>query len=199
MLFKQKYKNKKHFKKIATKLYACALENTRKDVFYKNCGVPDSFDGRFDLLLLHIFIILHHIMDHEEYEGISQALFDVMFKDMDQTLREIGIGDVGVPKHMKRMMKAFNGRMYNYQVAISPDSVKIEEVEGLKVTSLEEAIARNLYGGRDVDQNHVNEMVAFVTNNIENLETSVDEIADGGISYINKFSDNEEEVEKYVG
>lgn len=194
MLFKQKYKNKKQFKKIATELYACALYNTREEVFYKRCGVPDNFDGRFDLLLLHIFIILHHIMDHDDYEPISQALFDVMFKDMDQTLREMGIGDVGVPKHMKRMMKAFNGRMYNYQVAIAPNSVIIDDVDGLTVANLEEVLARNLYGGKNFNKDAVTEMVVFIYNNIDNDLVSSNDIVSGKMRFANEFSNNINEV-----
>ena len=71
---------------IAQGLYEAALIQTRKPEFYTECGVPDSFDGRFDLLLVNIFILLRHMKDHLEYEEISQALFDATFKNMDQTL-----------------------------------------------------------------------------------------------------------------
>ena len=176
MLFKQKYNTKRHNKKIAKDLYACALENTRKEFFYTEYGVPDNFDGRFDLLLLHVFLILNRIMDHEDYDVVSQMLFDVMFKDMDQTLREIGIGDVGVPKHMKRMMKAFKGRMYNYQVAIAPDSVEIENVEGLIIGSLEDVLKRNIYGGRECEAIHLSKMLAFVHSNLDHASLNVEDI-----------------------
>ena len=169
MLFKQKSTAQKRYAQIAESLYSCALENTRKEVFYTKYGVPDSFDGRFDLLLLHVFLILHRLMPHAEYEVVSQALFDVMFKDMDQTLREIGIGDVGIPKHMKRMMKAFNGRMHNYQMAIAPETLDGQELEGLQTTSLEEALARNLYALQDgEDKAHkefIDKMCSFVRQN----------------------------------
>lgn len=195
MLFKQKYNTKRHNKKIAKDLYACALENTRKEAFYTEYGVPDNFDGRFDLLLLHIFLILHRIMDHDDYEAISQALFDVMFKDMDQTLREMGIGDVGVPKHMKRMMKAFNGRMYNYQVALAPESVEIENVEGLVIANLDDVLARNIYGGRDHDKAHLARMSVFVRSNIDYDKMSVEKIMNGQACFLNDAPDNIGEVE----
>ncbi len=142
----------------AKDLYASALANTRKEIFYRDYGIPDTFDGRFDLLLLHIFIILRRIMGDDNYDELSQDLFDVMFKDMDQTLREMGIGDVGVPKHMKRMMKAFNGRMHAYQSTL---------VEGLEV-----AIARNLYDmdldNKELDKDALNAICAFVHYNLDN-------------------------------
>ena len=154
----------------AKRLYACALDNTRKEIFYTRYKVPDSFDGRFDLLLLHIFIILQRIMEQDNYQELSQCIFDEMFKDMDQTLREMGIGDVGIPKHMKKMMKAFNGRMHNYQMAINPDVLTESKFEGLSKVTLEESISRNLYAMElsddNLDKNALDEICKFVLNNI---------------------------------
>ena len=146
-LFKQKENSKKRHAHVAEGLYVSALDGTRNEIFYTRYGVPDTFDGRYDLLLLHMFIILHSIMDHPDYPRISQALFDTIFKNMDQTLREMGIGDVGVPKHLKRMMKAFNGRMHSYQWAIAPDTISTEGMEDFDFPkSLADALKRNLYG-----------------------------------------------------
>lgn len=156
---------------IAQGLYEAALIQTRKPEFYTECGVPDSFDGRFDLLLVNIFILLRHMKDHLEYEEISQALFDATFKNMDQTLREMGIGDMGIPKHMKRMMKAFNGRMHSYLAAIDPDSLNDVEIEGIKKTTLEEALRRNLFGtveGDDLNANHPAKIAHYIRVNLEN-------------------------------
>ncbi len=98
-LFRQKDKNVE-YDDLVQNFYETALKQTLKKNFYTKYGVPDSFDGRFDLLLLHLFIILRQLQAHENYEEISQALFDCIFKNMDQTLREMGIGDMGIPKHM---------------------------------------------------------------------------------------------------
>ena len=171
-------------------LYEAALLNTRDPVFYAEYGVPDSFDGRFDLLLVHIFIILHVTMDQENYDVFSQALFDRTFQDMDQTLREMGIGDMGVPKHMKRMMKAFNGRMHNYQIALKPEDAALHNLEGLEKTTLEAALKRNLYG-TVCDQSDWNDaylvyMQHFIQNNIEASDSArIDQIMRGEIRYIN--------------
>ena len=154
-LFKQK---NTETQKQALDLYETALLNTRQTVFYETYGVPDTFDGRFDLLLLHIFIQLQRMMGAQAYTEISQALFDRTFQDMDQTLREMGIGDMGVPKHMKRMMNAFNGRMHSYQDALNDD------------TKMAEALSRNLYGTLEetqIDQNKVSNMINFVNRNID--------------------------------
>ncbi|MBL4803263.1 MAG: ubiquinol-cytochrome C chaperone family protein [Alphaproteobacteria bacterium] len=129
------FKKKNPYEQAVHEVYAEALENTRKKEFYTEYGVPDTFDGRFDLLLLHIFMILNRMLKDSPVnaESFNQALFDETFKDMDQTLREMGIGDMGVPKHMRKMMKAFNGRMHGYQYAI-------------KENTLSFALKNNLYG-----------------------------------------------------
>lgn len=145
-LFKQKRQGVADVRETARHLYGLALGQVQKVFFYEKCGVPDTFDGRFDLLLLHIFIILHRLIGKSGHEGLSQALFDVMFRDMDQTLREMGIGDMGVPKHMRKMMKAFNGRMHAYELAIEPQRLEGLKIEGIEVGSLAQVLMRNLYG-----------------------------------------------------
>lgn len=128
------FKRKNPYEGAARMLYAQALVQTRKPEFYNKYGVPDSFDGRFDLLLLHIFLLVDRMLAEPQVgPEFNQALFDVTFADMDQTLREMGIGDMGIPKHMRRMMKAFNGRMHAYKEAQEQGAV-------------EEALSKNLYG-----------------------------------------------------
>ncbi len=144
-LFRPKNDDTKNMALQARDLYAAALSQTRQEIFYRDCGVPDTFDGRFDLLLLHLFMILSPMAEKPEYKALSQAVFDTAFKDMDQTLRERGIGDMGVPKHMRRMMMAFNGRMHAYQAAIAPETLQSVKIDGLKQSSLAEALMRNLY------------------------------------------------------
>lgn len=133
MLSMVKFKNP--YAQAAKMVYAEILLQVRQPYFYQKYGVPDSFDGRFDLMLLHIFLILNRMFEDvpEEAEAFNQALFDATFEDMDQTLREMGIGDMGIPKHMRKMMKAFNGRMHAYR-----DASENNNFEG--------ALVKNLYG-----------------------------------------------------
>lgn len=186
-LFKQKINSKKHRAQVTDDLYAMALDSTTNEIFYTRYGVPDTFDGRFDLLLLHMFIILNAIMDDPDYPKVSQALFDTTFKNMDQTLREMGIGDVGVPKHLKRMMKAFNGRMYSYQWAIAPDSISKDGLEEFDFPeSLSDALKRNLYG-TTCEQERWNDSVLldmekFVRINIETI--TQDSVINGAYKFI---------------
>lgn len=167
-LFKQN-KQEVRNRDAAQHLYESALQSVRSPVFYTEYEVPDSFDGRFDLLLIHLFIILQRLQGREDYQQISQDVFDVTFKNMDQTLREMGIGDMGIPKHMKRMMKAFNGRMHSYQAAIDPSKLDGIDLEGLKITSLEDALRRNLYGTvmDEVSDAAVKKMEDYIRLNLE--------------------------------
>ncbi len=115
----------------ALALYKLALAQTRNAGFYLHGGVPDTFDGRFDLLMLLTHPLFRLLAKDAR---LSQSLYDTMFLNLEQSLRQMGAGDLGVPKHMRRMMKAYNGRMDAYEKA------RIGE------QSWEEAIARNLFG-----------------------------------------------------
>lgn len=129
------FRKKNPYEIAARTLYARLLESVRRPGFYAQLGVPDSFDGRFDLLMLHLFLIIRRLNgEGSSGKEFSQALFDACFADMDQTLREMGIGDMGVPKHMRRMMKGFNGRIQAYDGAFGDAG------------DFSAALRRNLYG-----------------------------------------------------
>lgn len=120
--------------KVARELYAACTLQSRLPHFYSRLAVPDSFDGRFEMTALHTGMIVTELAQRGGDEAkLAQALFDVMFVNMDLACRESGIGDLSVPKHLKRMMKAFKGRSLTYRAAME---------EG----SLRDALARNLYG-----------------------------------------------------
>ena len=154
------FKSKNPYQVAAANVYAALLQKTRVPVFYESYAVPDSFDGRFDLLLLHVFVVIERTLDDggKGAEAFNQALFDETFKDMDQTLREMGIGDMGVPKHMRKMMKAFNGRMHAYK-------------DGLKNHTLQAALEKNLYGTIEVSDDILNKMEQYVLTQLNHLKT----------------------------
>ena len=118
-------------------IYAAIVAQARQPVFYSSLGVPDTMAGRYDMLVLHAFLYMHRLKDaSEEAKGIAQKVFDLMFSDMDRNLREIGIGDLSVPKKIKKMAQVFYGRAKAYDAALD---------EG--ATALAEAVQRNVYGG----------------------------------------------------
>lgn len=152
-----KRKNPEH--EAVRRVYSVLLKQVRKPWFYEQAGVPDSFDGRYDLLLLHVFLVVNRLVEEgPAAREFNQALFDITFADADQTLREMGIGDMGVPKHMRRMMKAFNGRMHAYAQALEDDA-------------LEEALRRNLYGTLEkLDRRHIDSIKAYCLRHIDALQ-----------------------------
>ena len=79
-------------KESAHKLYLKLVGQARRPEFYTSCGVPDTLDGRFDMIVLHAFLLMARLKrDRDEAAPLRQALFDVMFADMDRSLREMGL------------------------------------------------------------------------------------------------------------
>jgi cytochrome b pre-mRNA-processing protein 3 len=115
-------------------LYAQAIRQARAPSFYAGLGVPDTLDGRFDLLVLHVFLLLHRLKrEGKATQQVSQALFDLMFRDMDRSLRELGVSDHSIGKRVKQMLAAFYGRLRAYEEALAEPA------------RLAEALRRNVY------------------------------------------------------
>ena len=115
-------------------LYRAAIAQARQPAFYSLYGVPDTIDGRFDLLLLHVFLIMRRLADADA----RQRLFDLMFADMDRSLREMGAGDMSIGKKIKPMIAAFYGRAQAYETALAAGHQELAT-----------ALARNLCGAAD--------------------------------------------------
>lgn len=120
---------------LSNRLEAGISARSRAPVFYSAFGVADSIDGRFDMLALHAALVLERL-DAAGARDVAQALVDTIFVSFDEGLRQLGAGDVGMSRRMKKMAEAFFGRMQAYRDA--PDQV-----------ALEAAIARNIYRGTD--------------------------------------------------
>jgi cytochrome b pre-mRNA-processing protein 3 len=116
--------------------YRRVVEQSRRPVFFTDYGVPDTLDGRFELICLHAFLYLHRLKSERPQAGrFCQELFDVMFADMDRSLREMGRSDLGVGKEVKRMARGFYGRIRAYEDGLAGED-----------RVLEAALARNLFG-----------------------------------------------------
>jgi cytochrome b pre-mRNA-processing protein 3 len=113
-------------------LYAACVAAARRPVFYAAYGVPDSVDGRFDMLLLHVTLAMLRLSD----AAARQRLFDRLFADMDRSLREMGVGDMRIGKKMKPMLAGFYGRAKAYRAALAEPGDE----------ALAAALTRNLYG-----------------------------------------------------
>lgn len=100
-------------------IYGMIVTQAREPLFYRDFGVIDTVDGRFDLLILHLWIVLRRFRSAEVSANVSQALFDRFCDDMDANLREMGVGDLAVPKRMQAFGEAFYGRSTAYDLALA--------------------------------------------------------------------------------
>ena len=121
-------------------IYGMIVTQAREPLFYQELGVPDTVNGRFDLLLLHLWIVLRRLRQVTGGVELSQALFDHFCADMDANLREMGIGDLAVPKRMQAFGEAFYGRSAAYDLALTDSG-----------EALARALGRNILEGRDIE------------------------------------------------
>jgi cytochrome b pre-mRNA-processing protein 3 len=120
--------------KPAAALYDVIVAAARHPHFFVDLNVPDTLDGRFDLIVLHLYLVLDRLRDVAETE--RQNLIDYFFMDMDRSLREMGVGDLSVGKKVRVMAEAFYGRMLAYQAAVEQGD-----------PALAVALERNVYAG----------------------------------------------------
>ena len=143
---------KSPIKAAVLRLYHAVASQSRRPEFYLEAGVPDTVDGRFDLILLNAFLVMHGLRrSPEKTDEFQQALFDEIFAHMDQSLREMGVGDARLGRQVKAMAEAFYGRVTAYEEGLAG---------GAGV--LEDALRRNLYGTIDVSGTSVASMADYV-------------------------------------
>lgn len=139
--------------------YIALVEQARNQFFYDSMAVPDTLDGRFEMIVLHLFLLQHRLQEDIEVqrtnqkpakwreglassattnphtsEGFSRSLSELFFTDMDRSVRELGVADTGVRYRIKAMAKAYHGRLQAYAASLADDDM------------LRTALARNLYG-----------------------------------------------------
>lgn len=159
---------------VALGLYSSAVVQARRPDLYIDYAVPDSLDGRFDMISLHVFLLLRRLgAEGTAAQPLSQALADLMFDDMDQSLREMGVGDMGVGKRVRRMAEAFYGRVAAYDAALSDEPA-----------ALESALVRNVYRGDAPEAVRVAGLADYVRRQIAVLDAQAfTDLAAGRVSY----------------
>ena len=142
-------------------LYAATGDHARLPCFFQELGVADTFDGRFDVLALHIHLLIRRAgRDEQPGPRFAQFLFEVMIKDLDQGLRLSGIGDIGIGHRVKKMTGAYYGRATAYDAAL--DSGTPGE--------LEQAIRRNVYRESPPDAVVSEQLAAYVSDCANRLD-----------------------------
>ncbi len=160
---------------VASQLYGQVVDQARQPDFYLHHGVPDSVDGRFDMVVLHAFLVLRRLSGlGPAGQAVAQELSDIIFADMDGNLREIGVGDLGVGKKIKAMAKAFFGRLTVYEKALSSD----------EAAELEQALLRNLYGTvPQTPPEHATRMAAYIRRADAALAGQGDDLLAGKVTF----------------
>lgn len=136
MLFLKRLFKTPRFQPEGRELYRRIAAQARLPEFYTGFGVPDTIDGRFEMLCLHAYALFHRLKGQgADADALSQAAYDAMFLDLDGSLRELGVADLGVGRRIKVMTEALNGRIQAFDRALLAG----EE-------ALRDAIRRNVYG-----------------------------------------------------
>lgn len=125
----------------ATRIYGALVAQARAPGFYRDLGVPDTVEGRFEMIALHAFLVLNRLKAARRQgikgaEALGQAVFDLMFADMDRNLREMGTGDLGVAKRVKSLAKGFYGRIAAYDGGLAASDGRLAA-----------ALDRNVFAG----------------------------------------------------
>lgn len=156
-------------------LYGAVVAQARQSAFYTVFKVPDTLDGRFDMIILHSFMVFRRLEETGTAgTNLAQQTFDVLFRDMDQSLREMGVGDLSVPKKIKVMARAFYGRVEAYSEALAHTDEK----------ALENALRRNIYPELDEADAISQKLADYVRSALIRLDSlSFDDIESGDIQF----------------
>ena len=160
MFFK---KNK--YEIISNDIYQKIVNISRNKIFYTNYNVPDTIDGRFDMLTLITVIVVYRLSKIKN-EGIelSQKIFDIVFKDLDYSLRELGAGDVSVANNMKKLISSYMGRQKIYLKAFKSEDEKF----------LALAFKNNIFRNKDQKKN----LILLLSKNIFRINKKLHLIED---------------------
>ena len=162
MFFKKK---NKEIVELCVTLYKLIVKQARTKEFYSNLKIPDTIDGRFELIILHFFL-LERTLDKETKKDqlIYKELLEIMYKDFDMSLREIGVGDLSVGKKIYQMTEAFSGRLFAYR--------KFNNKKNLG--SMETIIKRNIYGTvNNIDIKYIKILKSYITDSMEYINKSL--------------------------
>ena len=156
---------KKKYETISNDIYQKIVKFSRNKIFYTKYKVPDTIDGRFDMLVLITIIVVFRLSKIKE-EGIklSQKIFDIIFKDLDFSLRELGAGDVSVANNMKKLISSYMGRQKIYLKAFKNDDEKF----------LAMAFKNNIFRNNDQKEN----LILLLSINIFKINKKLDLIDD---------------------
>lgn len=141
--------------------YAAVVAQARQPGFYAGLGVPDTLDGRFELIALHVILVMRRLKGQgAAADERARRLYEVMIDEFDTSLREMGAGDTGIGRRVKTMLRGMHGRIIAYDKALSDPDPR----------HLEVALDNNLYGTvREVDPAHLSAVAVYVRETVAAL------------------------------
>lgn len=162
--------------KKAQTLYNLVVKASRNPELYGKLGASDTANGRFELIILHIFMLFRRMQENDkQMQSIKQKTFDCFLENMDVNLREIGVGPDGVPKRIQKMLENFYGRAGAYQAAIDDDDVD----------QLAQTIARNFFADENPNDKGAQKLAEYVFKAIKVLEaTSLENLLESKFEFI---------------
>jgi len=148
-----------HLRDAAERAYGSVVGQARRPEFFTMLGVPDTLDGRFEVICLHAFLYLRRLKNEGgPAAALSQRFFDTMFADFDRSLREIGTGDLSVGRQVKRMAEAFYGRIRAYEDGLAGSDETVNA-----------ALTRNVYGTASASPEQLARLGAYLRREAANL------------------------------
>lgn len=137
----------------AHRLYDRLVRHARFPLYYDSLGVPDTPEGRFEILALHVGLLVRKLCSLDEQgRAIGQGLFDLMIADLDMNLREIGVGDLSVGKQVKRLAGQFYARL----------AVLDEAFDQGRIEALQPMLQTNVYGAASPTPDRLTHLVDIV-------------------------------------
>jgi cytochrome b pre-mRNA-processing protein 3 len=134
-------------------LYGAVVAQARSPRFYIDFAIPDTIEGRFDMVLLHVYLVWRRLSKAGAAErAAAQQVFDLFFEDMDESMRELGVGDLSVPRKVRAMGEAFYGRAGVYDAALA----RADDTE------LVAALQRNIFTGEADRHTQAAHLAAYV-------------------------------------
>lgn len=156
--------------------YSSIVAQARRPEFYERLGVPDSLDGRFEMIVLHVCLLLRRLKGQGgAAEAFGRTVTEALVSDMDASLRELGVGDLAVPKRIKAMVNGLYGRVGAYEAGLAAEGPR----------GIEVALENNVYGTvLDSDPALVAEMAGYVRRAAAELaRRPVEELVAGRVGF----------------
>ncbi len=163
MFFKKKYKETLE---LANLIYKLIINQSRVKEFYSHLKVPDTIDGRFELIILHFFFV-DNSLDKENFlhKETHKEILNIMYKDFDMNLREIGVGDLSVGKKIYQMIEALSGRIFAYRNVMTSNKKEIKF-----------SVKKNIYGTVEgINDKYVDIMASYFEDSIKYVKKNLNE------------------------